>query len=101
MTVEVDPHLLRRELRDRQPVEDLALDRAALDHRPFIRGEPVDPRLQKRLDRRRHLDLAVAAFLAQHQEHLLDEERVPLRRFEDPRPRLVRERGLPEQVVDQ
>ena len=42
-------------------VEDLALDRAALEHPPLGRVELVEPRRQQRLQRRRHLDLASPA----------------------------------------
>ena len=40
-------------------VEDLALDRPALQHPPLGRVELVEARRQQRLQRRRHLDLAV------------------------------------------
>ncbi len=65
-----------RELGDRATVEDLALDRASLHDDAHVAVERVDARLEKRVDRRRHDDLAVAAVLAHHREHLLDEERV-------------------------
>ena len=47
---------LRREGRDRAAVEDLPLDRAALDHGALLCAERVEPCLEERLDRRRHLD---------------------------------------------
>ena len=56
-----EPHRIRRELRDRAAMEDLALDRATLHHNADVAVERVDARLQERVDRRRHGDLAVAA----------------------------------------
>ena len=72
------------ELRDRAAVEDLALDRSrAPMTTPLVAVERVEARLEERVDRRRHDDLAVAAVLAHHREHLLDVERVPGRRRGD------------------
>ena len=73
----------RRELLHRPAVEDLPFDGAAADHVPLARAEPVEPGLQERLDRRRHHDLRLAAVLAHHREHLLDEERVPVGGLQD------------------
>ena len=73
----------RRELLHRPAVEDLPFDGTAADHVPLARAEPVEPGLQERLDRRRHHDLRLAAVLAHHREHLLDEERVPVGGLQD------------------
>ena len=55
----------RRQLADGAAMEDLTLDGTAADHVALARPEPVEPRLQERLDRRWHDDLAVVAVLAQ------------------------------------
>ena len=52
-----DLRLLRCQRLDGAAVEDLALDRAALEHPPLGRVELVEPRRQQRLQRGRHLDL--------------------------------------------
>ncbi len=64
-------------------VEHLAFDRAALEHGPLRRVELVEARREQRLERRRHLDLAVAGRL-HHRRHLLDEERVAAGGAQDP-----------------
>ena len=66
----------RGQLADGAAMEDLPLDCSAADHVALAGPEPVEARLQKRLDRRWHRDLAVVAVLAQGSEHFLDEERV-------------------------
>ena len=58
-------------------VEDLALDRAPLEHPPLGRLELVEARAEKRPERGRHDD--VTAPVARDGEHLLDEERVSAR----------------------
>ncbi len=63
---------------ERAAVEHPTLDGSALEHRPLGRIELVEPGCQQGLDRRWHLDRR-AARLAQHREHLLDEERNALR----------------------
>ena len=78
--------LLGGECLDGAAVEDLALDRAALEHPPLGRVELVEPRRQQRLQRRRHLDLVPG--LLRHRDHLADEERVAGGRGRDPRPQL-------------
>ena len=55
-------------------VEDLALDRAPLEHAPLGRLELIQARREQRLQRGR--DDHVAVRLAGHRQHLLDEERV-------------------------
>ena len=79
----LEPDRIRRELRDCAAVEDLALDCAPLHHDAHVAVERVDACLQERMDRRRDSDLAVAAVLAHHREHLLDEERISRRRGRD------------------
>ena len=62
---------------------------------------PVEPRLQQRLDRRRHDDLTVAAVLAHECEHLLDEERVPVGRLQDPPTHVARQLRTARETRDQ
>jgi hypothetical protein len=64
-------------------VEDIALDRAALEHRPLGRVELVETCREECLDRRGHADLGVAR-IAHEREHLLQEERVSLGGGRDP-----------------
>src|SRR3954454_25005437 len=61
--------LLRGERLDGAAVEDLALDRTALEPPALRLVELVEPRRQKRLQRRRHLDLRI---LRRHRQHLRD-----------------------------
>ena len=63
-------------------MEDLALDRTALEHAPLGRLELVEARREQRVQRGRDDD--VAGRLAGHRQHLLDEERVPGRGPRDP-----------------
>ena len=79
---------------DGAAVEEPPFDRAALDHGALRLAEPVDARGEQRLQRRRHLELAVLA-LGPHGDELLDEERVPLGRVDDPLPRLLGEIAEP------
>ena len=57
---------------DGAAVEDLALDRRALEHRALAALEGVEACREQRLERRRDDRLAVF----RHREHLADEERV-------------------------
>ena len=82
-----DLRLLGRERLDGAAVEDLALDRAALEHASLGRLELVEPGREQRLQRRRDDDLAVR--LAGHRDHLLDEERVAARGASDPLAQVV------------
>jgi hypothetical protein len=63
---------------DRAVMEEVPLDRAALEHRALARVELVETRGQERLDRRRDADLCLAARGAYERVHLLEEERIPL-----------------------
>ena len=91
--------LVGRERLDRAAVEDLALDGAALEHRPLRGLELVEARGEQGPDRRRHDDLAVAR-LAGHRRHLFEEERVPGRGAADPAAeRVVDRREVLEQLV--
>ena len=63
-------------------MEDLALDRAALEDASLGRLELVEPRGEQRVQRRRDDDLALR--LAGHRDHLLDEERVAACGARDP-----------------
>jgi hypothetical protein len=76
MRLDPETHGVGRQFRDRASMEYLALDGAALHDDANVAVERIDARLQERMDRRRDRDLAVAV-LANHCEHLLDEERVP------------------------
>ena len=66
--------LLGRECLHPTAVEDLALDRPSLDDPPLGRIEPVQAGCEQRLQRGR--DAHLAARLARHRRHLLEEERV-------------------------
>ena len=55
-------------------------------------AEPVEPRREQRLDRRRHASTSPPSTRAQR-EHLLDEQRVALGRREDARARVARRRS--------
>ena len=69
-------------------MEDLALDRAALEHPPLGRVELVEAGREQRLQGRRHLDLV--ARLIGHRQHLADEQRVAAGRAGDPLAQLLR-----------
>ncbi len=85
---------------DGTAMEELALDRAVLEHYALGRVELVESRGQQRLDRRRNRDVAVGG-VTDELDHLLDEERVAARRPPDPRLQLlVRIRAL-DQARDQ
>ena len=93
MRLDVRAHEIGRELGDRAAMEHLALDRAALHDDANVAVERVDARLEERMDRRRDDDLAVAAVLAHHREHLLDVERVPGRGGRDALPQVAASSG--------
>src|SRR5829696_8804395 len=78
-------------------VEDLALDRAVLEHASLGGLELVEPRGEQRLQRRRDDHLAFGLF--GHGQHLGDEERVAARGVSDP---LAQVAGEPvrDQLVD-
>ena len=76
--------VLRCECLDGAAVEDLALDRAALEHPPLRRVELVEPRREQGFQRRRHLTSSPDSL--GHREHLADEERVAGGGGGDPRP---------------
>ena len=78
---------VRCQLLHNTSVEHLPLDGTTTDHVAFLRAEPVEAGLQERLDRRGHGDLSLRAALADHRDHLLEEERVSAGRGEDPGPR--------------
>src|SRR5581483_4111927 len=63
------------QLRDRARGEDRADDGGPLDRDALVVREPVEPRCEERLDRRRDA-AARAALLAEHRDELLQEERV-------------------------
>ena len=92
-----DLGLIRRERLDGAAVEDLALDRASLEHAPLRRLELVEARGEQRLQGGRYGDVAVG--LAAHRQHLADEERVAARRAGDPRAQRPGER-LRDQSLD-
>ncbi|MBA3366895.1 MAG: hypothetical protein H0U03_14115 [Actinobacteria bacterium] len=64
-------------------MEHLAFDGSAFEHGPLRRVELVEARSEQRLERRRHVDLAVAGCL-HHRRHLFHEERVAARGSQDP-----------------
>ena len=69
--------LAGRQRLDGAAVEDLALDRAALEHGPLGRRELVEPGGEQRLERRRDDHLAAPVAVVRHHQHLADEQRVP------------------------
>ena len=77
-----DLSLLGRKRLHTAAVEDLALDRAALEDATLGLVELVEAGGEQRLQRRRHLDFRV---LGRHRQHLGDEERVAGRSVCDPR----------------
>ena len=64
-------------------MEDLALDRAALEDVTLGGVELVEPGGQQSMDRRRYGDVRLV-LLGEHRHHLFDEERVARRGVEDP-----------------
>ena len=56
--------LLRSESLHSAAVEELALDRASLEHAPLGLVELVEPRREQRLQRRRHLDVLCSRAMA-------------------------------------
>ena len=80
--------LLRCERLHGAAVEDLALDRAPLEHPPLARVELVEAGGEQRPQARRHLD--PGSRLGGHRQHLTDEERVAAGRSGDPHPQLLR-----------
>ncbi len=82
-----DLRLLGCECLDSTPVEDLALDRAALEDASLGRVELVEPGGEQGVQRWRHDDVALG--LVGHRDHLLDEERVAARGARDSLPQVV------------
>ena len=64
-----------------------ALDRGALDHRPFGRREGVEARREQSLERRGNTDIAVG--LRPKRDELFNEERIPLGGVKDALARLL------------
>ena len=89
--VEQRDHVVSREL--------LPHDGAALEDRALPRAEPVEAGGEQRLDRLRQRALREAA-LQSEREELLEEERVALRRLDDPRS-LVRLQSRPAETFEQ
>ena len=71
----VEPRLAATEGRDGASVEDLTLDRSALEHAALGWAELVEPRGQQRVDRGRDGNLGTVRLQGEG-EHLLDEERI-------------------------
>jgi hypothetical protein len=76
-----DLRLLRCKRLDCAAVEDLALDRTALEDPTFRQIELVEARCEQRLQRRWHGDLRLR--FSRHRQHLADEERVAAGRSGD------------------
>ena len=72
---------LGRRIEHRSAPELLADHRRALEHCPLLRVQPIEACGEQRLNGRRHGELALRAVLAQHPEHLFEEERIPLGRL--------------------
>ena len=81
-------------------VEHAPFDRRALKHGSLVGTEPVEPRREQRLDRRRD-DNLLCGVLGLHGEHLLDEERIAFGCFDDPRSRRVAQLVRLDQSVDE
>ena len=84
------PAPLDRQLDDRAAMEDLALDRASLEHVPLRLVEPVEPRAEEGIEADRKLDLLEAdlverALIGEHRDELLGEQRVAGRHLRQPR----------------
>ena len=79
--------LLRCQSLHPAPVEELALDRAPLEHPPLGLVQLVEPDREQRLQRRRYLDVLL---LAGHRQHLRDEEWIAARGVRDPLVQLSR-----------
>jgi hypothetical protein len=92
-------HVVRAEVGDGAPLEDLARDRGQFDHRTLFGGETVEASGEKGLDRRGHPQLA--AVLCREGDHLLDEERVALGDLDDPVALAFGQLRLSEKVGDQ
>ena len=95
----VDARRFGRQRRHRPAVKHLTFHGAAVDHGALAVVERVEPRLQQRLDRRRHLD--GTARLPCEGCHLLQEERVPFGGRDDPPPRVGIQVDRVEQRVDE
>ena len=93
------PLRVRRQSRQCRLVEHPALHRSALHHPPFLAVQPVEPRGQERLDGQRDVG-AGGLVLAQHRQHLLDEQRVALGRRDHPLALLDGQR-LARQILEQ
>ena len=78
-------------------MEDLSLHRTALDHDALVVVQRVEPRLEQRPDRRRHVDRA--ACLSGEGGHLLEEQRIAVRGRHDAPARLVVELDVGEEAV--
>ena len=77
-------------------MEHAPLDRAALEHDSLGGVELVESRGKQCLDRRGH-GKSTAGGVAQKRDHLLDEQRIPFRCLEDPRPQsLIGRRAVEE-----
>src|SRR5436190_6596016 len=89
--------LSRRKRLDSAAVEELALDRAALERLPLRWCKLVQTGREKRAKCRRNGDLAVALF--GHREHLSDKERVASGRLGDAFSQFLRD-FVADEVVD-
>ena len=82
-------------------MEEPPLDRRRLDDRALFWSKPVDASAEQRVNRRRNDKLpARAPVLVLKGEHLLHEERVALRGFDDPRSQRLRDH-VPALTCDQ
>ena len=95
-----EPRLLGRERLDDAVVEHLAFDGAALEHGALRPVELVEAGCEQRLQRRRHLDLAVVGGL-HHRCHLFHEERVAAGGLQDPLTHVCAELSLADPCLHQ
>ena len=84
-------------------MEDLALDGGELQHATLRRVELVETGGEQRVDRRRndHLILTLGPGLGEHRDHLLDEQRIPTGRAQDPVAEVAADRTSGQELVDQ
>ena len=90
--------LVGRELDHCSRREAPADDGRTLEDRALGGVEPIEARGEEGVDRRRHHRLLALALLLEERQHLLEEERVPLRGRRDARADLGRERTGEERV---
>ena len=95
-----DPEFLGCESLDSAAMEDLALDRASLQHDPLLGLELVESSREQRLDRRRDDDIRIGG-RAEHRDHLLDKQWVSAGGVEDSTAKVLVDLLAAEPLLDQ